>query len=107
MPPPDRVPSRPQAALDWCFRNRETGAITIAQLPNVALGIVIACVLVGAVVPDGTAASTVIRWVGLASLLWWSIDELVRGVNPWRRALGTVVGALTVVSIVQLVLHAT
>jgi len=23
-----------------------------------------------------------------AGLVWWAIDELFRGVNPWRRLLG-------------------
>lgn len=99
--PPDRETARSESALEWCFRNRETGAITIAQFPNIALGIVIVCFIAGVFVPDDTTAHTVIRWVGLAALLWWSLDELIRGVNPWRRVLGTIVGVLTIVSIVQ------
>ncbi len=31
----------------------------------------------------------------LATLAWWAIDEVVRGVNPWRRILG--VGGCAVV----------
>jgi len=22
------------------------------------------------------------------ALIWWAVDELIRGVNPWRRLLG-------------------
>ena len=29
--------------------------------------------------------------LGTAALLWWSFDELIRGVNPFRRGLGAVV----------------
>jgi hypothetical protein len=32
---------------------------------------------------------TVVTVVGTAALLVWAIDEIVRGVNPWRRALGS------------------
>jgi hypothetical protein len=28
--------------------------------------------------------------VGMAALLWWALEELFRGVNPWRRGLGAV-----------------
>jgi len=35
-----------------------------------------------------------------AALLVWSADEIVREVNPFRRLLGAVVGALTVAGIV-------
>jgi len=45
---------------------------------------------------DRKAALVVVRD---AALLFWAADELVRGVNPFRRALGLVVGTLTVVGI--------
>jgi len=28
--------------------------------------------------------------VGMAALLWWALEELFRGVNPWRRVTGAV-----------------
>ena len=79
---------RTARAFRWCFENRETGAITIAQAPNLLLWLVIAAaILQAALHPSG-------RW-GLAltillkgSLLLWALDEIVRGVNPWRRCLG-------------------
>jgi len=33
----------------------------------------------------------VAKVVATGSLIVWSLDELVRGVNPWRRLLGIVV----------------
>jgi hypothetical protein len=30
----------------------------------------------------------VLRAVALAALGWWALDEVIRGVNPWRRLLG-------------------
>jgi hypothetical protein len=35
--------------------------------------------------------------VATVALLWWSIDEIVRGVNPFRRILGAVVLVAVVV----------
>ena len=40
--------------------------------------------------PNG-AILTVAKVVATGSLIVWSLDELVRGVNPWRRLLGIVV----------------
>jgi hypothetical protein len=74
--------------FDWFFRNRHTGRITVAQFPNVALGLFLATMAVDRLVgPAGTAASTM-RLLGTAALVWWALDEVVRGVNPWRRLLG-------------------
>lgn len=83
-------PSRLEAIFDWWFRNRQTGGITIAQFPNLALGIFITAALLGVVVDDGTAG-TVLRWVAFVALAGWALDEIVRGVNPWRRFLGAAV----------------
>jgi hypothetical protein len=33
--------------------------------------------------------------------VWWAVDEIVRGVNPWRRILGAVVLAFVVVLAVR------
>lgn len=75
------------SAFDWMFRSRETGRITIAQLPNPPLGIFLGSVVLRWVVPAGPARVAV-NWVGALALAWWAIDEIVRGVNPWRRLLG-------------------
>lgn len=72
--------------IGWLFRNRRTGGITIVQWPNVALGIFIGARLAHLLWPNGA-----VRAVGTAALWWWAVDEIVRGVNPWRRILGTAV----------------
>ena len=46
--------------------------------------------------PTGTLA-TVVEVVATGSLVWWALDEVIRGVNPWRRLLG-LGGCLLVVS---------
>lgn len=40
-----------------------------------------------------------LRAVAVVSLLWWSLDEVLRGVNPFRRILGGVVLLATVVGL--------
>ena len=78
-------------AFDWAFRNRATGAITIAQAPNLALWIVIGASLAEIVAKPSGTSGTVLRIVAGASLAWWALDEVLRGVNPWRRVLGAAV----------------
>ena len=74
--------------VDWAFRSRETGKITVAQLPNVALVVFAACRIAQAVFSPHGSAGVVLHWAGSAALAWWALDELFRGVNPFRRFLG-------------------
>lgn len=88
-----------RSGFDWLFRNRRTGAITIAQFPNVPLWIFIVALLVRRIADPGGAARTVLDGVSTIALGWWAGDELLRGVNPFRRILGGGVLALTVLSV--------
>ena len=73
---------------DWWFRSRETGRITVAQWPNLSFGIfLVAWALRKVLDPTGTL-DTVLAVVAGAALVWWALDELIRGVNPFRRVLG-------------------
>lgn len=76
-------------SLRWWFENRETGDITIAQFPNPPLWIAATGWILGRLF-DGTigTAATVATF---GALIWWAIDEIIRGVNPWRKALGAAV----------------
>jgi hypothetical protein len=73
--------------FDWCFRNRETGAITITQVPNLVLWIVITAGIFRWFWQSGTPG-IVLTFVFKGALLIWAADEIFRGVNPWRRCLG-------------------
>lgn len=75
-------------SIDWLFRNRQTGKITIAQFPNLPLWITLVAVVVQRVASDGTVLDTVADRTAGVALGWWGIDEVARGVNPWRRILG-------------------
>lgn len=74
----------------WCFRNRETGEITIAQAPNASLWIVILAGVLTWVWPSGEM-SVIFKAVLKCGLFIWAADEVLRGVNPWRRCLGAAV----------------
>lgn len=77
--------------IDWLFRNRRTGEITVAQFPNLALWIFLGAAFLRLLLsPTGTTA-TVLDVIATGALLWWGVDEIVRGVNPFRRILGGIV----------------
>ena len=86
-------------ALRWMFVNRRTGGLTVAQWPNVALSVSIALSIVRRFnIPKGTPETT-LGALWLVATIVWAVDELVRGVNPFRRILGVVVLLTTIRSI--------
>ena len=88
-------------AIDWTFRDRTTGGITIAQSPNPPLWIfLILTALAWLAEWMGGSFGPAAGWLRIAAhlaLVWWAVDEIVRGVNPWRRFLGaiTLIGLAT------------
>jgi hypothetical protein len=94
------VSDRLRRAFDWLFRDRRTGRVVVAQLPNVPLAVFLVAAAVRRFLrPDGTVG-TVVAVVATGALLWWAADEVVRGVNPFRRLLGALVAIATVAGIV-------
>lgn len=85
--------------LSWFFRNRRTGATTVAQAPNLVLWIVIAAAALRWIWPSAGTFSTAMTVVVTGGLLIWAADEIVRGVNPWRRCLGAVVAAYEIAAV--------
>lgn len=81
--------------LRWFFSDPETGRLVIAQRPNLSLAIFLVTVVVRAALHPHGDAGRAVRTVGTVSLAWWSIDEIVRGSSPFRRVLGAVVLAAT------------
>jgi len=86
--------------IDWLFRDRTTGRLTIAQRPNAPLIVFLTALALRWIVRPAGAWGAVVGSAGVAGLLVWSGDEVVRGVNPWRRLLGGGVLAATVIGIV-------
>ncbi len=82
-------------AADWLFIDRESGQYVVGQFPNLSLIVfVVARGLAWLTKAAGTWGS-VLYWVGTGALVWWAADELIRGVNPFRRMLGAVVLGFT------------
>lgn len=79
---------RGKRLLDWFFRNRVTGTITIGQWPNAWLWLFLACAAATWLIDPSGTAGTVLRVVAAGALAAWALDEILRGVNPWRRCLG-------------------
>ena len=75
--------------------------MAIAQFLNRALAVSLVCVAIRVIGrPSGTTGAAV-EVIGTAALVVWAIDEIARGVNPWRRILGTVVLAVTVIGLTK------
>lgn len=87
--------------LQWFFRNCQTGAITIAQAPNLVLWIVIIAATVRWIGPSAGTLSLACTVLVTGGLIVWAADEIVRGVNPWRRCLGTAVATYVLATIVR------
>ena len=88
-------------AFDWVFRSRVDGRIVVVQLPNLSLWIFVVARVVGAFLDAGTKPATGAQVVGTVAIVWWGVDELVRGVNPWRRFLGATVLVLQLVALLR------
>jgi hypothetical protein len=87
-------------ASRWLFVNRRTGRLTVAQWPNLALWAFIAGSVAMRVVHPAGHAGTALRVLTIAALILWALDEVCRGVNPFRRFLGLVVLLATIANIV-------
>jgi hypothetical protein len=77
--------------VNWLFRNRQTGRITIAQFPNIPLWLFLIAGSLRSLIDPAGWPRTALNAAATAGLLWWAADELLRGVNPWRRLLGAAV----------------
>lgn len=77
--------------VDWFWRDRHSGRIVIAQWPNVWLWIFAVASFVERYASTAGPVGIGIRVVATASLVVWAGDEVLRGVNPWRRCLGAAV----------------
>lgn len=86
--------------IDWWFRDRRTGRIVVMQLPNLPIVLWLMTVVARWLVAPDSSAHAALAWAGSLTLGWWAIDELVRGLNPWRRALGFVGCVVVIVGIV-------
>ena len=86
-------------SASWWFRSPD-GRLTLGQLPNPALCVWLATLVLGRF--DLSAAhTTAVDGVRHGALLVWALDEVVRGDSPYRRLLGAVVLAAQLASLVR------
>ena len=77
-----------RGVVDWMFRSRTSGRITLAQLPSWPLWVwLLASLAMWLGHPQGWVRAVLVV-VAPAALAWWAGDEVLRGVNPFRRLLG-------------------
>ena len=74
----------------WFFADRSTGRIVIGQRPNAPLILFAGAWLANAVLHPPGLAGSALQTLEIGSLIVWAGDEVIRGVNPWRRTLGAV-----------------
>lgn len=90
-----------RAALRWLFVNRRTGRITVAQWPNLPLGIYLVGALVSLMLHPTGSAGSLVTWGTRFALAVWSALEIGGGVNPFRRILGAAVLASIAVPLIR------
>lgn len=83
------------------FRNRRTGRLTVAQFPNLSLWIFLLATVLRLLVPPHGGVRTAVDAVAGLALFCWAADEVVRGVNLFRRVLGAAALAAMAVNIVR------
>ncbi len=84
-------PTNPAGIVDWLFRDRRTGARVIGQSPNLPVKIFAGAWLARRLTRPfarSTPTATGLARIEAGAIAWWGLDELLRGVNPWRRLLG-------------------
>jgi uncharacterized membrane protein len=82
------------------FWRDKNGHFVIWQLPNAPL-IAWAILTVISLFYNGTTAN-VFSWLGTSALVIWSILEILKGVNYFRRVLGLVILVFSILSIINL-----
>ena len=71
------------------FRSRKNGRITLVQLPNSPLGVWLLTSAMWLGKPKGPVGASLFA-LALAAPAWWAGDEVLRGVNLFRRLQGSV-----------------
>ena len=79
---------RSASVFDWCFRNRKTGEITIGQPPNTLAKVAGGLWFARRIWRGKGTVGQMLLVAETGALAMLGADELVRGVNPWRRFIG-------------------
>ena len=92
-----------RGALDWLFVDRTDPdrRWVLGQWPNVAILVFLVLTVIASFVADDGPWGLALYVGTRIAILWWAADELVRGVNPFRRITGAGVLVFVVVGVVQ------
>jgi len=86
-------------AAKWWFTSRPDGGIVLGQFPNPALGVWLAATLWRVVADPTGQERSILDGIAIGALMVWALDELIRGVNPFRRLLGVLVLVPTLIGV--------
>lgn len=79
----------PKNLFDKIFCD-SSGHIVITQWPNISFSVFIAAELLSLIFSSGVI-HTIAKYLAIFFLTWWSFQELLTGVNYFRRVLGAVI----------------
>jgi hypothetical protein len=85
--------------IRWMLKSRRTGRLTVFQWPTIPLSIFIVLTVGRHIIHTTGRAGNLTHVLAGAALLVWAVDEVVRGVNPFRRILGALVIVVTIRSL--------
>lgn len=77
--------------IRWLFEDRTTGRLVIGQKPNLLMLVFLAAFGARWLLRPRGPKDQALRLVEGGSIALWSLDELIRGVNPFRRIGGALV----------------
>ena len=86
------------SSTSWWFRSPD-GRLTLWQLPNSALCVWLATLVLGWL-ELSAAHATAVDGIRHGALLVWSLEEVIRGASPFRRTLGAVILAVQIATLV-------
>ena len=91
------VPGPREDLAAWALTSRETGDVVLWPAPNLPSVVSQVAAVTAVLAPAGSRRRTVAGATAALASTWGGVDELARGVNPVRRALGA--GALLAVAV--------
>lgn len=83
-----RVPPLGRDPVGWATTSRESGEVVLWQAPNRLALLSTAGAALTVVAPAGSPVRRAAAATTAVVATWWGVDELARGVNPFRRAVG-------------------
>jgi hypothetical protein len=84
-------------------RDLKIRGYTVGQFPNPPLWVALAALAVALLTSDASTVNDAARAVFYVALTVWAYEELARGVNGFRRALGAVALLLIVIAVARAV----